>query len=108
VTIEDVKRVCVVGAGAMGRQIALNTAIHGYQVTLYGVSRAALDDARTWADAYLAGRVAKGRLSQAHVDQARARLHLEPELRQAAVDADLVIEAATESFGSQKACRPRS
>ena len=58
---------------------------------------------RTWPAAS-----PKGRLSQAHVDQARARLHLEPELRQAAVDADLVIEAATESFGSRKACRPRS
>jgi 3-hydroxybutyryl-CoA dehydrogenase len=95
-TIETIQQVCVVGAGAMGRQIALNTALHGYEVTLYDVRREALDDARSWADEYLAGRVAKGRLSQEQVDQARARLHLEPELRQAALDADLVIEAATE------------
>ena len=73
-TIQDVKHVCVVGAGAMGRQIALNTAIHGYEVALYDVSRQALDDARAWTDEYLAGRVAKGRLSQEQVDQARARL----------------------------------
>jgi 3-hydroxybutyryl-CoA dehydrogenase len=35
-------------------------------------------------------------LSQQQVDAARARLHFEPELREAAKDADLVIEAATE------------
>jgi 3-hydroxybutyryl-CoA dehydrogenase len=94
--MDNIRQVCVVGAGAMGRQIALSTAIHGYEVRLYDVSREALEDARTWANEYLAGRVAKGRLSQAQVDQARARLHIEPELRQAVVDADLVIEAATE------------
>jgi 3-hydroxybutyryl-CoA dehydrogenase len=96
VTSQRIKHVSVVGAGAMGRQIGLNTAIHGFDVTLYDVSRDALEDARTWADDYLAGRVAKGRLSQEQVDQARARFHIVPDLREAVADADLVIEAATE------------
>ena len=95
-TSQRIKHVSVVGAGAMGRQIGLNTAIHGFDVTLYDVSRDALEDARTWADDYLAGRVARGRLSQEQVDQARARFHIVPDLREAVADADLVIEAATE------------
>lgn len=95
-TVDGVRQVCVVGAGAMGRQIALNTAIHGYPTTLYDVSRDALDAARAWADEYLAGRVAKGRLTQEQVDQARARLGIAPQLSEAAGGADLVIEAATE------------
>jgi 3-hydroxybutyryl-CoA dehydrogenase len=96
VTIDELKLVCVVGSGAMGRQIALNTALHGYQVTLYDVSRDALESARLWTDEYLAGRVAKGRLSQTQVDDARDRLTFQADLRQAASAADLVIEAATE------------
>jgi 3-hydroxyacyl-CoA dehydrogenase len=31
-------KVCVIGGGAMGRQIALNTAIHGYPVVLTDMS----------------------------------------------------------------------
>jgi 3-hydroxybutyryl-CoA dehydrogenase len=97
VASERIQQVSVVGAGAMGRQIGLNTAIHGFDVTLYDVSRDALEDARAWADDYhLAGRVAKGRLSQEQVDQARARFHIVPDLPAAVADADLVIEAATE------------
>jgi 3-hydroxybutyryl-CoA dehydrogenase len=93
---ETIEQVGVVGAGAMGRQIGLNTALHDFNVTLYDVSREALEDARTWADDYLAGRVAKGRLTQQQVDQARTRFHIVPDLREAVAEADLVIEAATE------------
>ncbi|RJQ06643.1 MAG: 3-hydroxyacyl-CoA dehydrogenase family protein, partial [Bacillota bacterium] len=30
--VEDVKKICVLGCGNMGSQIALNAAIHGYKV----------------------------------------------------------------------------
>ena len=31
----EIKKVFVVGGGVMGRQIALNSAIYGYQVKIY-------------------------------------------------------------------------
>ena len=31
----EIKKVCVVGGGQMGRQIALCAAIYGYRVTVY-------------------------------------------------------------------------
>ena len=60
---QEITEVCVVGAGTMGRQIALNTALHGYQVTLYDVDPAALRDATVWVGDYLRERVARGRLT---------------------------------------------
>lgn len=96
--IEDVKRVCVVGAGAMGSQIALNTAIHGYPVTLTDVSSDMLRKAEFWSQDYLAGRVAKGRLTQEQADRAAANFRLVGNLRDAAAEADLVIEAVVEKL----------
>ncbi|HEY8347229.1 MAG TPA: 3-hydroxyacyl-CoA dehydrogenase family protein [Symbiobacteriaceae bacterium] len=96
--IDDLKRVCVVGAGTMGRQIALHNAIHGYEVWLTDASPAVLENARTWKDEYLAGRVAKGRLTQEQVEAADRRLHIVSDLTEAASQADLVIEAVVEKL----------
>ena len=66
--IEDIKTVLVVGAGAMVQQIAMNTALngraHNYKVILCDSFPAALEKAQKWAPDYLAGRVAKGRITQ--------------------------------------------
>lgn len=93
---KDLKKVCVAGGGLMGRQIALNTALHGYQVYLYDSFPDVLDKVQAWMDEYLAGRVAKKRLTQEEVDAAAARMHLCTTIEDAAVDADLVIEAVIE------------
>jgi 3-hydroxybutyryl-CoA dehydrogenase len=95
---ERIERVCVVGAGAMGRQIALNTAIHGFPVTIYDVSQNQLRSAAAWAREYLAGRVEKGRLTQQQADQAAAGFRPTADLREAVREADLVIEAAIENL----------
>ena len=60
---EEGKTIAVIGAGAMGQQIAMNTAIKGlssgYRVILCDSCPAALEKAEKWADSYLAGRVAE-------------------------------------------------
>lgn len=94
----EIRRVCVVGAGAMGSQIALNTAIHGFPVTLYDVSPEQLGKAAAWAQEYLAGRVAKGRLTQDKADAAAARFRCVPDLAEAVAGANLVIEAVVEKL----------
>ena len=60
------KKCTVIGGGAMGRQIALNTAIHGYDVVVCESFPAALASLESWKEEYLAGRVAKGRMTQEH------------------------------------------
>jgi 3-hydroxybutyryl-CoA dehydrogenase len=96
--VGQIRQVCVVGAGAMGRQIALNTAIHGFPVTVHDVSQQQLQSAGDWARDYLAGRVEKGRLTQEQADQAAARFCPTEDLRAAVREAYLVIEAAIENL----------
>ncbi|MDR7328385.1 3-hydroxyacyl-CoA dehydrogenase family protein [Corynebacterium guangdongense] len=94
----QVNTISVIGAGAMGRQIAMVAALAGYTTHVQDVSPAAVcaadEDMRAWAK----GRVEKGRLSQEEIDAALARLHYTTDLKEAVADADLVIEAATEKL----------
>jgi hypothetical protein len=61
VKIDELKSVAVVGAGSMGRQIALNTALHGFPVRLWDASAEQMQAARGWVDEYVAGRLEKER-----------------------------------------------
>jgi 3-hydroxybutyryl-CoA dehydrogenase len=94
--IEDVKTIGVIGAGNMGHQISTLCAIQGYKTTVTDVSEDILNKARAFVDAYLPGRVEKGRLTQAQADQARANIAFTSNLEDAVKDADFVIEAAIE------------
>lgn len=91
-----INHVCVVGCGTMGRQIAMNAAIYGYDVKLFDVSEAARQSVIDWSKEYLAGRVAKGRMTQEKVDDIARRYQVMPTLEEAAKDADLVIETIVE------------
>ncbi len=92
----EIKKVCVVGAGAMGSQIALNTAINGYDVYVTDSFEPTLEKASSWASDYLAKRVKKGKLTQEDADKAHERYHVVKTLQEAAENADLVIEAIIE------------
>jgi 3-hydroxybutyryl-CoA dehydrogenase len=94
--IDDVKNVCVVGAGNMGHQISLHCALYGYKVVCTDVVQAVLEKAEKFADTYLAGRVQKGKLTEDAAKKARSLISFTPDLKTAAKDADLVIEAVLE------------
>lgn len=92
----EIKTVCVVGGGMMGRQIALNTAKYGYEVYITDVSADVCKGAEDWKNDYLAGRIAKGRMTEEEVAGIQSRMHITGQLEEAAKDADLVIEAIFE------------
>ncbi|MGD9559070.1 MAG: 3-hydroxyacyl-CoA dehydrogenase family protein [Oscillospiraceae bacterium] len=94
--MKEIKKVCVLGAGLMGRQIALNTAQYDYEVTLYDSVPEALQGGADWAEEYLAGRIKKGRMTEEQVAGIKKRFHPEADFEAAAKDADLVIEAIIE------------
>ena len=56
---QDLKTIAVIGAGAMGQQIAMNTAINGrklgYNVILCDSFEKAVEKASAWADTYHEG-----------------------------------------------------
>ena len=94
--IDDVKNIAVIGAGNMGHQISMLCAIHGYRATCTDVKEDILKKAEAFADQYLAGRVAKGRMTEEQARAARERLTFTSSLEAAVKDADYVIEAVLE------------
>jgi 3-hydroxybutyryl-CoA dehydrogenase len=95
-TVDDVKKICVVGAGNMGHQLSLLCAMHGYKTTCTDVVPEILKKAEKFADTYLPGRVEKGKMTKEVAAQARKNISFTPDLKEAAKDADYVIEAVLE------------
>jgi 3-hydroxybutyryl-CoA dehydrogenase len=94
--IDDVKNVCVVGAGNMGHQISLLCAISGYKTTCSDVVPEMLKKADNFVNKYLPGRVEKGKMTKEKAESVRENISFIGDMKEAAKDADFVIEAATE------------
>ena len=102
--MRELKRVLVVGAGTMGSQIALQTALsESYDVTLLDTVAGQLERARAQNKKLLDRSVEKQRLTRDQADAAFARVADARDLARAASDADLVIEAVIENFDAKKA-----
>lgn len=93
----EIKSVCVIGAGRMGRQIGLQSAICGFDARVYDTKPEILEDMRKWEDEYLAGRIAKGRMTEEQVAGIKERFHICDNLAVACDKVDLVIEAVFEN-----------
>ncbi|HZQ50151.1 MAG TPA: 3-hydroxyacyl-CoA dehydrogenase family protein [Candidatus Dormibacteraeota bacterium] len=102
--MRELKRVVVVGAGTMGSQIALQTALSGrYDVTLVDSVTAQLDRAAAQNRKLVDRSVEKGRLTADAAEAAIGRIKPSADLAAAARDADLVIEAVIEDFDAKRA-----
>ena len=99
----ELKRVTVVGAGTMGSQIALQTALSGrYEVTLVDTVAGQLERARAQNRKLVDRSVEKGRLTPERAAQALGRIADSATVAQAVANADLVIEAVIENFDAKK------
>lgn len=92
------EQVTVIGAGAMGRQIALQCALQGFEVVVQDNRPAGLEDAQRFFADYLDGRVRKGKLDEAQRSAALSRIWTTADLADAARTATVVIEAIVEQF----------
>src|SRR5438105_994326 len=73
--MHEVKKVVIVGAGTMGSQIALQTALSGkYEVSLVDTVHGQLERARAQNAKLLDRSVEKGRLTREHADSALAKI----------------------------------
>jgi 3-hydroxybutyryl-CoA dehydrogenase len=100
----ELKRVTVVGAGTMGSQIALQTALSGrYDVTLVDTVKGQLERARAQNKKLVDRSVEKQRLTRERADQALESINDADDLAKAVATADLVIEAVIENFDAKKA-----
>jgi 3-hydroxybutyryl-CoA dehydrogenase len=94
--IDEIKRICAVGAGTMGHQIALQCATHNYDVHLVDVNKEVLGNAREKIREILEERVNRGEISSDSMEKALSKISYTTDLEKAAGDADFVIEAVYE------------
>ncbi len=87
----------VLGAGTMGAGIAQVTAQAGYPVVLYDVKAEFLDRAQSRINTFLEKGRAKGKVTEAEIQQVQANLRPTTELN-AMAGVDLVIEAVPEDL----------
>ena len=95
---DDVRRVLVCGAGAMGSQIGAVFALAGYETTVQDIDEDMLDRAREELRSRLDRNVEKGRMSAEQVESAFEKLSFTTEVEAPARDADLVVEAIVEKL----------
>ena len=61
-TIKDIHHVAVIGAGVMGRGIALAAALVGYKSTVYDIHPQMLEDAKSYFEKFLNDSVSRGKM----------------------------------------------
>lgn len=96
------KNVVVIGAGTMGNGIAHVSAQFGHDVVIVDVNETALERGKGTIEKNLARQVTKGSLSEEQKNETLGRITLSTNLEQAAANADIIIEAASENFEIKK------
>jgi 3-hydroxybutyryl-CoA dehydrogenase len=91
-----IKKVCVIGSGTMGNGIAQVVAQAGYETTMVDVKQEFIDRGMSAIKASLGKFVERGKVSQADMDKVLANIRTSIDLKQAAKDADYVVEAVFE------------
>jgi 3-hydroxybutyryl-CoA dehydrogenase len=91
-------RVAVIGAGTMGHGIAYVAAVAGCDVRLSDARADALPPALDKIEALLVSGVKRGKLGADDHAAVRKRIRVEPQIRVAVSDADIVIEAVVEDL----------
>jgi len=94
--IDEVRKVCVVGAGRMGSGISLQCAVAGYETAVFDISDEALQQAPARHRGIAERLVALGSLGQSEVDAGLARITFTKDAGQAAENADLLSESVPE------------
>ena len=99
----EIRKVAVLGAGLMGHGIAQVAAhVAKYEVSLRDVKQEFLDNGIRMIRDSLQKFLDKGKMSEEEVGEILSRIHPTVDLREAVIDADLIIEAVPESFNIKK------
>lgn len=92
------KNISVIGAGTMGNGIAHVFAQNGYQVNLIDISETALEKAIATITKNLDRMISKEKISVQDKNNTLNNLNTITDIKTGVINADLVVEAATENF----------
>lgn len=93
-----VQNISVIGSGIMGRGIAYNCAIYGYNVTLHDLDKSALANAQHSIETLALESLEKGYITRVQKSLLFENVHYINNLETAVIHADLVIEAIIEKM----------
>jgi 3-hydroxybutyryl-CoA dehydrogenase len=96
--IQDLKNVLILGAGTLGLRVGLQSAISGFNTTIYDVSEDALIKAKRTHEGILKSLLSLEKITDKEADAARARLTFTTNAETAAADADFINESVTEDI----------
>jgi enoyl-CoA hydratase / 3-hydroxyacyl-CoA dehydrogenase len=100
---EDMKKIAMIGAGAMGNGIATCGLMAGYTVALRDIEQKFVDSGVAGVKSSLAKFKEKGKITPEAHDAALARLIPIVDLKEAVKDADFIIEAVPEKLEIKQA-----
>lgn len=98
----EIRNVCVLGAGLMGSGIAQVCAQAGLQVAMRDIEQRFIDGGMNTIRKNLTREVQKGKKSQADMDAILGRIRPTLDLKEAASDADAVVEVVIEVMAVKK------
>ncbi|WP_440767014.1 3-hydroxyacyl-CoA dehydrogenase family protein [Natronorubrum sp. DTA7] len=104
---EAASRPAIIGAGTMGRNIAVASAVGGQPVTLFDIDDEALDDAESEVRSTVRTLTDRGVADVTDVSEVRERVTYVSDLETAVADAPLIIEAVTEDRETKAAVYER-
>jgi 3-hydroxybutyryl-CoA dehydrogenase len=100
--IENIEKILVVGAGAMGSQIGIVCALAGYEVTVQDIDEGMLEKAQEQLHSRMDRNVEKGRMREEDVAAAFGRMVFVTDLEGQASESDFIIEAIVEKLGVKR------
>jgi 3-hydroxybutyryl-CoA dehydrogenase len=98
----QIKKVCVLGAGLMGSGITQVCAQAGYQVAMRDIEQRFVDGGMNIIKKNLAREVEKGKRTQADMDALLGRIKPTVDMKEAATDADVIVEVIIELLEVKK------
>lgn len=100
--VEDIRKICVLGAGTMGAGIAQLCSASGFKVTMRDIDQKFIDGGFEKIKGPLGKRVAKGKMAQEDMDAIINNIEGTTDLRKAVDGTDVVIEAIFENMQIKK------
>ncbi|MDN3016205.1 3-hydroxyacyl-CoA dehydrogenase family protein [Paenibacillus sp. BSR1-1] len=97
-----IKQITVIGSGVMGSQIAMVSALAGFEVFLQDINEVSLRQAKESLQGHMNKRIQKGKLTAQQVEEAFSKLHFVTSLETALNQTDFVIEAIVEKLDAKR------
>src|SRR5690625_7418349 len=96
--VKNIKQVAVIGAGSMGHQISMLSALGGFETYLQDIEDKSLDQAKETLTKRMNKWVEQGKISELEKNEALDKLYFTVDIKTAVENADLVIEAVVENL----------